>query len=57
MSGPKKGRFVVNALDSKCLFAAGVLGDSLGTLADGVLGEFTGQQKSDSCLDFSAGDG
>lgn len=26
------------------LLGAGVLGDSLGTLADGVLGEFTGQE-------------
>ena len=39
------------------LLAAGVLGDSLGTLADGVLGEFTGQKETDSGLDLSAGDG
>ena len=40
-----------------CLLGAGVLGDGLGTLADGVLGEFTGQEQTYGCLDFSAGDG
>ena len=39
-----------------CLLAAGVLGDSLGTLRDSVLGQLTGQEKTDSGLDFSAGD-
>ena len=39
------------------LLAAGVLGDGLGALADGVLGKFTGQEQTDGGLDFSAGDG
>ena len=39
------------------LFGAGVLCDSLGTLAHSVLGQFTGQKESDGCLDLSAGDG
>ena len=39
------------------LLAAGVLGDSLGSLRDGVLGQFTGQEKTDSSLDLSASDG
>ena len=39
------------------LLGAGVLGHSLGSLTDGVLGQFTGQQKTDSGLDLSAGDG
>jgi hypothetical protein len=43
--------------DKCCLLAAGVLGHSLGALRHGVLGEFTGQQETDSCLDLSAGDG
>jgi len=55
LSGPKKGRFVEKVFSS--LLAAGVLGDGLGTLTDGVLGKFTGQEQTDGCLDFSAGDG
>ena len=39
------------------LLAAGVLGDGLGALRDGVLGQFTGQEKTDSSLDLSASDG
>ena len=39
------------------LLAAGVLGDGLGSLRDGVLGQFTGQEKTDSSLDLSASDG
>ena len=39
------------------LLAAGVLGDGLCTLTDGVLGEFTGQKETDCCLDLSAGNG
>lgn len=34
-----------------------VLGDGLGSLADGVLGQFSGQEQTNSCLDFSTGDG
>ena len=39
------------------LLGAGVLGDGFGTLTDSVLGQFTGQEKADSGLDLSAGDG
>ena len=39
------------------LLGAGVLGDGLGSLGHGVLGELTGQEKPDSGLDFPGGDG
>lgn len=55
MCGPKKGRCVVPA-QVEYLLAASVLGDGLGALADGVLGQFTGKKQTDGGLDFSAGD-
>ena len=42
---------------SKDLLGAGVLGDGLGAFRDGVLGQFTGQQKPDGSLDLPGGDG
>ena len=39
------------------LLGAGVLGDSLGALRDGVLGELTGEEEPDSSLDLTRGDG
>ena len=39
------------------LLAAGVLGDSLCTLRDGMLGELSWQVKPHSSLDFTTGDG
>lgn len=39
------------------LFGAGVFGNSLGAFGDCVFCQFTGQQKSDSCLDFPTCDG
>ena len=42
---------------SSPLLAAGVLGHSLGTLADCVLAQLAGQVKADGGLDFTAGDG
>ena len=39
------------------LLGAGVLGDGLGSLRHGVLGQLTGQEETDSGLDLSAGDG
>lgn len=39
------------------LLGARVFGDGLGTFGDGVLGQFTGQKKSHSGLDFPTGDG
>ena len=40
-----------------CLLAACVLGDGFCAFADGVLGQFTGQEETHSGLDLSAGDG
>ena len=55
--GLEKGRLVVvNCLASN-LLGGGVLGHSLGALRHGVLGQFTGQEETDSGLDLSAGDG
>ena len=39
------------------LLGACVLGDGLGALRDGVLGQFTGKEKPDSGLDLPGGDG
>ena len=39
------------------LLGAGVLGDGLGSLRDGVLGQLSGQEEPDSGLDFPGGDG
>ena len=38
------------------LFAAGVLGDCLGSFADSVLGQFTRQEETNCSLDFSRRD-
>mgnify|MGYP001827776046 CR=1 FL=1 len=55
--GSEKSRLVCRAVTAGRLLGAGVLGHSLGALADGVLGQFTRQQETDSSLDLSAGDG
>ena len=39
------------------LLGAGVLGDGLGSLRDGVLGQLSGEEETDSSLDFPGGDG
>ena len=39
------------------LLGAGVLGDGLGTFRDGVLGQLSGEEETDSGLDFSGRDG
>ena len=39
------------------LLGAGVLGDGLGSLRDGVLGQLSGQEETDSGLDLPGGDG
>ena len=39
------------------LLGAGVLGDGLGSLRNGVLGKLTGQEEPDSGLDLPGGDG
>ncbi len=41
----------------RSLLGAGVLGDSLGALRHGVLGQLTGEQEPDSGLDLPGGDG
>lgn len=38
------------------LLGRSVLGDGLGSLTDGVLGQFSGQEQTNSCLDFSTRD-
>jgi hypothetical protein len=48
---PEKGGLIfVDPLVN--LLGAGVFGDGLGTFRDGVLGQLTGQQKTNSGLDF-----
>ena len=39
------------------LLGAGVLGDGLGSLGDGVLGQLSGQEEPDGGLDLPGGDG
>jgi len=39
------------------LLRGSVLGDSLGSFRNGVLGQFTGKQKPDGSLDFPRSDG
>ena len=45
--------------ENKCsrLLAAGVLGDGLGALRHGVLGQLSGQQQAHGSLDLPTGDG
>ena len=40
-----------------CLLGAGVLGDGLGALRHGVLGQLTREEEPDSGLDLAGGDG
>ena len=53
LGGPEKGR----VLAVNFLFGGSVLGDGLGTLGDGVLGQLTGEEESDGGLDLAGGDG
>ena len=55
--GPKKDLLSSSEAQSNDLLGAGVLGDGLGAFRDGVLGQFTGQQKPDGGLDLPGGDG
>ena len=44
-------------IPSKCnLLGAGVLGDGLGSLRDGVLGQLSGKEETDGGLDLARGD-
>jgi hypothetical protein len=56
IGGSEKSRFL-SSRSARRLLGAGVLGYGLRSLADGVLGEFTGQQETDGRLNFSARDG
>ena len=56
--GLKKGRFLISKMIRAVnLLGAGVLGDGLGALRDGVLGELTREEEPDSSLDLTGGDG
>ena len=46
-----------SSLVGQDLLGAGVLGHSLSSLRDGVLGQLSGQEKPDRCLDLPGGDG
>ena len=52
----KRAVCVVNS-ERANLLGGGVLGDGLGALRDGVLGQLTGEEEADSGLDLAAGDG
>jgi hypothetical protein len=56
LGGPVKGRGWWEA-NAERLLGAGVLGDGLGSLGDGVLGELSGQQETDGGLDLPGRDG
>ena len=49
--------YCTNAAVWLCLFGAGVLGDGLGALAHGVLGQLAGQEETHGGLDLAARDG
>ena len=54
--GPEKD-LCVRWYSARDLLGAGVLGDGLGTLRDGVFGQFTGEEEPDGGLDLPGGDG
>ena len=56
IGGSKKSR-LCGGYPSTSLLGAGVLGDGLGSLRDGVLGQLSGQEEPDSGLDLPGGDG
>ena len=56
IGGSKKSR-LFGRYPSSSLLGAGVLGDGLGSLRDGVLGQLSGQEEPDSGLDLPGGDG
>ena len=54
----KRTVFVADSLlEAVSLLGGGVLGHSLGAFRHGVLGQFTGQEETDSSLDLPGGDG
>ena len=54
---PLKGPVGSVEVSRHSLLGAGVLGDGLGSLRDGVLGQLSGQEEPDSGLDLPGGDG
>ena len=48
---------LLSSYGERGLLGAGVFCDSLGSLGDSVLGQFTREQETDGGLDLSAGDG
>ena len=56
---PIRNRVLGNKIQlvSKYLLGGSVFGDGLGALRHSVLGQFTGQEKTDSSLDLPGGDG
>ena len=56
MCALKRARWLVWSAGALRLLGAGVLGDSLGALGHGVLGKLTGEEQTNCCLDFPAGD-
>ena len=55
--GPEKGRLGRVGRKQNSLLGAGVLGDGLGSLRDGVLGQLSGQEEPHGCLNLPGGDG
>ena len=51
--GPEKGRLGRYGRKQHSLLGAGVLGDGLGSLRNGVLGKLTRKEKTDSGLDLA----
>jgi hypothetical protein len=47
----------VSSQDLAASCSRGELGDSLGALSDGVLGELTGEEETDGSLDLAGGEG
>ena len=55
LGGPEKGRVIYETVNS--LLGAGVLGDGLGSLRDGVLSQLSGEEEPHRGLDLPRGDG
>ena len=56
MVGSIKNRFMFR-VNNQCLLGAGVLGDGLCSLRDGVLGQLSGEEEPHRGLDLPGGDG
>ena len=56
MVGSKKNRLMFR-IDNQYLLGAGVLGNGLGSLRDGVLSQLSGEEEPHRGLDLPGGDG